>query len=281
MNPIVLLLPFLVPFVVPTTSNPDYLTRQERLNEITASPVVDVPAQPDFGKYFQQANVKGTFILYDLKKDQYLVYNSKRVNTRFIPASTFKIFNSLVALETGSVKDENQVSKWDGVKRKFPAWNRDQTMRTAIKDSVVWFYQELARRIGQERMQHYINLAGYGNRDISGGIDQFWLQGGLRISPKEQINLLVKLYRNELPFSQRTIDIVKDILINEKTNNYILRGKTGWGWEFTPQVGWYVGYLERGDNVYFFALNLDITKPEDIKARIAITKNILRDMGLI
>lgn len=284
MNPIILL-----PFVLATKGNPHHLTWLEQLNRITASPVASIPThyaksvwqRPDFGKYFQQANVKGTFILYDLKKDQYLVYNSKRANTRIIPASTFKIFNSLVALETGSVKDENEVIKWDGVKREFPAWNRDQTMRTAIKGSVVWFYQELARRIGQERMQHYINLANYGNRDISGGIDQFWLQGGLRISPKEQIDLLVKLYRNELPFSQRTMDIVKDILINEKTNNYVLRGKTGWAGEFTPQVGWYVGYLERGGKVYFFALNLDITKPEDTKARIAITKSILRDMGLL
>lgn len=283
MNPIILL-----PFVLATNSNPHHLIWQEQLNAtFTASPAQQYTKsvwleRPDFGKYFQQANVKGTFILYDLKKDQYLVYNSKRANTRFIPASTFKIFNSLVALETGSVKDENEVIKWDGVKREFPQWNRDQTMRTAIKDSVVWFYQELARRIGQERMQHYINLAGYGNRDISGGIDQFWLQGGLRISPKEQIDLLVKLQGNELAFSQRTMNIVKDILINEKTNNYVLRGKTGWASKFTPQVGWYVGYLQRGDNVpYFFAINMDITKPEDIKARIAITKSILQDMGLL
>jgi beta-lactamase class D len=285
MNPIVLLLPF----VVATTSD----AHHQRLNvgrPLTVS-AAGVPLQhaknvwqerPDFGKYFQQANVKGTFILYDLKKNHYLVYNAKRANTRFIPASTFKIFNSLVALETGVVRDENEVIKWDGVKRDFPEWNRDQTMRTAIADSVVWFYQELARRIGQERMQHYIDLANYGNRDISGGIDQFWLQGGLRISPREQIDLLVKLYRNELPFSKRTMGIAKDILINEKTNNYVLRGKTGWVWEFTPQVGWYVGYLERGGNVpYFFAINLDITKPEDTKARVAITKSILRDMGLL
>lgn len=283
MNSIILL-----PFVLATTVNPYHLTWQEQINTtFTASPAsipthyASVSQRPDFGKYFQQANVKGTFILYDLKKDQYLVYNSKRASTRIIPASTYKIFNSLVALETGVINDENEAIAWDGVKRKFPQWNRVQTMRTAIKDSVVWFYQELARRIGQERMQHYINLAGYGNRDISGGIDQFWLQGGLRISPQEQIDLLVKLYRNELPFSQRTMNIVKDILINQKTSDYILRGKTGWATDFIPQVGWYVGYLERSDNVYFFALNIDITKPEDIKARIAITKSILQDMGLI
>lgn len=237
--------------------------------------------RPDFGKYFQQAGVNGTFLLYDLKQDKYLVYNLKRANTPFVPASTFKIFNSLVALETGVIRDENEVIKWDGIQRDFPEWNKDQTMRTAIKDSVVWFYQELARRIGQERMQHYINLANYGNRDISGGIDRFWLQGGLRTTALQQIDFLVKLYQNQLPFSQRTMNIVKDIIINEKTNNYVLRGKTGWAREVTPQRGWYVGYLERGDDVYFFALNLDVIKPSDTKARLEITKSILQDLKLV
>lgn len=233
--------------------------------------------RPDFGKYFQKAGVKGTFLLYDIKKNKYLVYNSQRANSRFVPASTFKILNSLIALETGVVQDENEVIKWDGIKRDFPQWNKDQTMRTAIKDSVVWFYQELARRIGQQRMQRYINLANYGNRDISGGIDRFWLDGGLRITPKEQIDFLVKLYQKNLPFSQRSIAIVKDIIINEKTSDYVLRGKTGW----EGQVGWYVGYLERSNDVYFFAINMDIVEPNNTKARISITKSILQDLGLI
>lgn len=237
--------------------------------------------RPDFGKYFQQAGVNGTFLLYDPKQDKYLVYNPKRANTPFVPASTFKIFNSLVALETGVIQDENKVIKWDGVKRDFPEWNKDQTMRTAIKGSVIWFYQELARRIGQERMQHYINLVNYGNRDISGGIDRFWLDGGLRTTAPQQIDFLVKLYQNQLPFSQRTMNIVKDIIINEKTNSYALRGKTGWATGVTPQLGWYVGYLERGNDVYFFALNLDVVKPSDMKARLEITKSILRDLKLV
>ncbi len=233
--------------------------------------------RPDFGKYFQQAGVKGTFVLYDLKKDRYLVYNAKRTNTPYVPASTFKIFNSLVALETGVVKDENEVIKWDGVKREIPQWNQDHTMKTAIKVSAVWFYQELARRIGEKRMQNYINLTSYGNRDIGGGIDKFWLQGDLRISPKEQIDFLVKLHNNKLPFSPRAIAIVKNIITMEKTEDYVLRGKTG----LESDVGWYVGYLEHNGNTYFFATQLDIAEPKDIKARIEITRNILKDMGLL
>ncbi|WP_009634339.1 class D beta-lactamase [Synechocystis sp. PCC 7509] len=233
--------------------------------------------RPDFGKYFQQAGVKGTFLLYDLKKNQYLVYNAKRANTRYVPASTFKIFNSLVALDTGVVKDENEIIKWDGVKRVIPQWNQNHTMKTAIKVSAVWFYQELARRIGEKRMQKYINLTNYGNRDIGGGIDKFWLQGDLGITPKEQIDFLVKLHNNNLPFSPRAIAIVKNIIIAEKTEDYVLRGKTG----LQSQVGWYVGYIERDGNTYFFATQLDVIKEQDIKARLEITRSILKNMGLL
>ena len=233
--------------------------------------------RPDCGKYFQQADVKGSFLLYNLNKNQYLVYNAKRANTRYIPASTFKIFNSLVALETGVIKDENEVIKWDRAKREIPQWNQNHTMKTAIKVSAVWFYQELARRIGEKRMQNYINLTNYGNRNIGGGIDKFWLQGDLRISPKEQIDFLVKLHTNQLPFSPRAIAIVKNMIIAEKTDNYVLGGKTG----LKSKVGWYVGYVERDHNTYFFATQLDIVKEQDIKARSEITRSILKNMGLL
>ncbi len=233
--------------------------------------------RPDFAKYYKEAGVQGAFLLYDFKNDKYLAYNSKRLQQGYIPASTFKIFNSLVALETGVIRDENEVLKWDGMQREVEQWNQDHNMRTAMKSSAVWFYQELARRIGLERMQHYVDLAGYGNKDISGGIDMFWLTGGLRITPCEQIAFLVRLYHNQLPFSQRAMDIVKDILLFEKSEDYVLRAKTGWA----GQVGWFVGYMARKESVYFFANNIDIVKPGDDKARIAITKSILRDLGLI
>src|SRR5262245_13097799 len=142
---------------------------------------------PAWGKYFKEANVEGCFLLYDLQANQYLSYDKKRVNKEFLPASTYKILNSMIALETGAVRDENEVLKWDGVERMVPAWNHDQAMREAFKNSTVWFYQEMARRIGPERMLHYINAADYGNRNIGGGLDQFWLKGDLRITAKQQI----------------------------------------------------------------------------------------------
>ncbi|MCL4703753.1 class D beta-lactamase [bacterium] len=233
--------------------------------------------RPDFAKYFKEAGVEGAFLLYDLKNDKYLAYNSERLQQGYVPASTFKILNSLIALETGVIADENEIFKWDGTVRDVTAWNQDHNMRTAMKNSAVWFYQELARRIGLERMQHYVDLADYGNKNIKGGLDRFWLTGDLRITPREQIALLVRLHQNTLPFSQRAMDIVKNILIFEQGEDYVLRAKTGW----SRQVGWFVGYVEHAKNVYFFATNIALLKPEDAKTRVSITKAILRDLSLI
>ena len=239
-----------------------------------ATPVSEVNAE--LGKYFQ--GFTGAFVLYDLSGNRTTRYNPERCAARFLPASTFKIMNSLIGLETGVIPDEAYVIKWDGTRYDIPAWNQDHTLKTAIRNSVVWYYQELARRVGKERMQHYMDVAGYGNQDISGRIDTFWLEGGLRISAEEQVGFLKRLYENDLPFSQRSMDIVKDILVLEKTGNYQLSGKTGSVQRVTPHVGWFVGYLEGGGKVYIFATNVgdgDGNKAQEI------TRNILQGLGLL
>ena len=176
--------------------------------------------------------------------DTLLVHNPTRADQEFLPASTFKIPNSLIALETGVIADEREVLKWDGQKRSVPEWNKDHDMRSAIAVSAVWFYQELARRVGAKRMQEWIDRIGYGNRDLSGGIDQFWLTGGLRITARQQIEFLRRLYADELPFSARTRRIVKDILVLERTAEYVLRGKTGLAGA-RPAGGWLVRGMGR------------------------------------
>jgi len=232
-------------------------------------------------KYFDEYGHTGCFVLYDLNKNNSIRYNPQRCEQRFIPASTFKVFNSLAALETGVVKNENDTLKWDGVERSWNEWNKDMDMKHAFKVSAVWFYQEIARRIGEERMQQLIDSNEYGNRNISGGIDLFWLQGGFRVSPDEQVEFLKRLYNNELKFTQRSMDIVKEIMIYEQNENYILRAKTGWGIRFEIQIGWFIGYLERDDNVYFFATNIESKNPEQgYVSRIEITKKILKELGL-
>lgn len=250
--------------------------------------------QPQFQSQFsrnlaqnlQEAKSEGCFILYDLKRDRYIRYNSQHCQKRFIPASTFKIFNSLVALETNAIADENTVIAWNGVSNQsFPAWNQDQTMRTAFTRSVVWFYQDLARRIGKERMTKYIQAASYGNQDIEDKIDTFWLKGKLRISPEEQIKFLVRLYKEDLPFSPAVMQTVKDVMVIERQDNYTLRGKTGWGQDVDSMknIGWYVGYLERDNNVYFYALNMinQETNFPMIPTRKKILFDTFKDLQLI
>lgn len=242
----------------------------------------NVKERTDFKKYFDEYGHNGCFVLYDLNKDQYIKFNPERCTEQFIPASTFKIFNSLVGLETGAVKDENEIMKWDGEKRFYDAWNQDLNMNDAFKYSAVWFYQELARRVGEEKMQHYININHYGNEDISGGIDKFWLDGGIRISADEQIEFLKRIYKNEVKFSQRSIDILKRIMIYDQNDNYILRAKTGWAIRVKDQVGWFVGYVEKNDNVYFFALNVESKNPEEgFVSRKEITFKILKELGVL
>lgn len=248
-----------------------------------STPTASSEVRPDFEHYFQKFNLVGSFTLYDYKASKYIRYNPQRSAQRFIPASTFKIMNSLVGLETGVVTDENFVIKWDGTQFPYSTWNHDQTLQSAITNSVVWYYQEVAQRVGRERMQHYIDAVGYGNQDISGSIDSFWLNGPLRISAEEQINFLVRLYKGDLPFSERTMEIVKKILVIEKTNDYTIRAKTGSGIKVIPPVGWWVGYVEENNNVYFFATTVESPRPDDVltDAKINITRSILKDLGLL
>ncbi|BAY09134.1 class D beta-lactamase [Calothrix sp. NIES-2098] len=242
-----------------------------------------VAATPNFGRHFQKFGLEGSILIYDFKNSRTYEHNPQRNATAMIPASTFKIFNSLVALETGVIANDVAVLTWDGIHREIDAWNRDTNLRQAFKDSTVWFYQVLARRAGHERMQQFINKVGYGNRQIgtTADIDRFWLQGPLKITPQEQINFLQRLYQGSLPFSKRTMELVKDIMVREQTPDYILRGKTGWLTSTKPEIGWFVGYLEQNNNVYFFATTINFRKPEDAPARIEITRLSLKDLGLL
>ncbi len=208
------------------------------------------------------------------------VYNSARMDSGFAPASTFKIPNSLFALEAGVISVDDTL-RWDGVQRPVPRWNADQNMRSAFSYSTVWYYQEMARRIGTERMRHFLDTLGYGNGNMEGGIDRFWLGRGMRITPLEQIAFLQRLVANKVPFTQRVIALVKEIMIVEQKPEYILRAKTGRGGEGLPETGWYVGYVESGEQTHIFALNIDVWKMKDVDARITITRKILAAEGIL
>jgi beta-lactamase class D len=238
----------------------------------------------DLAKRFNDVGTVGTFVGY--KTDDYLIIASdkERSGQAFLPASTFKIPNSLIALETGVVGDHDKdVFKWDGVKRSIVAWNQDHTLRSAIAASAVPVYQEIARRIGAERMQKYVDLFEYGNRNIGGGIDQFWLTGELRIDPIQQIDFVDRLRRGVLPVSKRSQDLVRDILPVMKVGDATIRSKSGLlGAELgKPSLGWLVGWAEKGSAQTVFALNLDVREPRHIADRVKLTELCLADIGAI
>ena len=235
----------------------------------------------DFSHHFQDLGAEGSILIYDSGNNQTYQHNAKRNETAFSPASTFKILNSLIALESGAIPSEIAVLTWDGVERSFPVWNRDLNLRQAYQVSAVWFYQVLARRIGHEQMQRWVTQVGYGNQDIGveNKVDKFWLRGKLKITPKEQIQFLQRLYNEDLPFSVETFATVKDIMIMEQTPDYTIRAKTGWALE--EQVGWYVGYLERDENVYFFAANIDIQDQTDLPKRKDVVRRCFEELGLL
>jgi beta-lactamase class D len=238
----------------------------------------------DMAKHFADAGTAGTFVGY--KTDDYLVIASDKTRSgeAKLPASTYKIPNSIIALETGVVGDpDKDVFKWDGVVRSIEAWNKDHTMRSAIAASAVPVYQEIARRIGQERMQKYVDLFEYGNRDIGGGIDQFWLTGNLRIDPVQQVDFVDRLRRGTLPVSKRSQDLVRDILPVTTVGDTIIRTKSGLlGAEIgKPSLGWMVGWAEKGSAQTVFALNLDVREPHHIADRMKLTQACLTDIGAI
>ena len=237
---------------------------------------------------FEQRHVAGTFVLLDGRTAQMQCYNCARANQRFLPASTFKIANALIALETGVADGADFALPWNSETAPHQAWwpdawAKDQTLKSAFAASVVWYYQELARRIGLERMQSDVHRFRHGNEDISGGIDQFWLTGGTRISAVEQVDFLRRFHQNQLGASAHSTNVVKDILVLEQTPHYRLSGKTGWAGlgDSKPGLGWLVGYLERDGFVAFFAMNIDINENADAASRLGIVKSVLRGLRYI
>ena len=235
----------------------------------------------DLARHFADEGTAGTFVGY--KTDDYLIIASDkdRSGQAVLPASTFKIPNSVIALETGVVGDpDKDVFKWDGVVRSIEGWNRDHTMRSAIAASAVPVYQEIARRIGAERMQKYLDLFEYGNRDIGGGIDQFWLTGNLRIDPVQQIDFVDRLRRGVLPVSKRSQELTRDILPVTKVGDATIRAKSGLlgAEQGKPSLGWMVGWVEKGSQQTVFAMNMDCKEQSHIAARMTVVQQCLADI---
>ena len=234
------------------------------------------------GGLFKSAEVKGTFVLYDAGARRYIGHNEARAHQRFVPASTFKIPNSLIGLSTGAVKNVDEAIPYTGPPMPFiPAWARDMCLREAIALSNVPLYQELARRIGLERMREKVTALDYGNREIGTAVDTFWLKGPLEISAVEQVRFLARLAQGTLSIPPAIQKSVREIVLLERGPGWELCGKTGWANAPDPGVGWWVGWVQKDVRIYAFALNLDMSQASDGPKREALGRACLQALGIL
>ena len=236
---------------------------------------------PAVSAAFRSAALEGTFVLYDVAADRYSVHDRIRAQTRFVPASTFKIPNTLIGLTVGSVKSVDEVLPYGGGKQRFKAWEQDMHLRDAIKVSNVPVYQELARRTGLERMREQLARLDYGNRDTGTVVDRFWLDGPLKISAEEQTRFLARLAQDALPFPKPAMAATREIALVERAPGYTLYAKTGRTFDDKRDIGWWVGWVEKGGKVYAFALNADMASDADAPKRIEVARASLRALGVL
>jgi beta-lactamase class D len=264
-----------------------YFQRMKRafLFLILLTPVVLRAQQP-----FEDCRVTGSVTIYDHQHKKWFYTDSADAQRATLPASTFKVVNLLIALETGVIRDENDTIKWVGhtdttLYGYRPDIYRDMTVREAFQVSAGWVFIELAKKIGKERYLRYLKACDYGNLDLSRQDADFWNFGRFGISPANQVGFLVKVYEEKLPFSKRNLGILKQVMITERRDTYTIRSKTGWTRPDGYDMGWWVGYVQRRENVYFFATRIWKKRSEPNKdfqkCRVSITKHFLRQSGAI
>lgn len=233
----------------------------------------------DYSQYFGDA--KGSAIVFDLNSDVYQVYNSSVITKRIAPCSTVKIFSGLNALEKGIITPSENTMKWDNMPRGISAWDRDQNLYSAMSNSVNWYFQLLDKSVGAEELEEFYARIGYGNEYIGGDTSYYWNGSKLKISPLEQVELLIKLYQNEFGFHKENVDTIKDAMFIMDINGNKLYGKTGTGKIGSNDVnGWFIGYVESKANVYFFAVNLQDEANANGNAAAEIAFSIFDEMGI-
>lgn len=247
-------------------------------------------AQSNWNQPFEDCGLKGSTTIYDYQKKQWLSSDIEDNQEQTLPASTFKLVNTLIALDTRAVENEDEIIPWiddyDTVKYGHrPNIYHSMSMKEAFRLSAGWAYIELAKKIGKPKYKEYLTAIDYGNVDLSIDGDDFWNFGDFGISPANQIEILIGIYEESLPFSEQSFQTLKEMMIEEKTDNYIIRAKTGWTREGGKDTGWWVGYLETSDNVYFFATRLIKDRSENNpnfgSCRKTITKEIFKQLGVL
>jgi len=221
-------------------------------------------------------NITGSILIESLDGKVKYQYNVNESES-FIPASTFKIPNTLIILEEGLIKAQFEIIKWDGKERDYAPWNKDQTLTSAFQYSCVWCYQRYAKQVGDEKYHEYLRKFNYGNLLTGNDVTRFWLDGELRISVIDQINFLRKVYAEDLPIQQKHIKTLKRIMLSEENKAYKIWSKTGW----SGKDGWYVGYLVTDAQTWFFANHIEINKNSDLAFRKKLTMEAFKALNIV
>jgi beta-lactamase class D len=230
---------------------------------------------PQLGTFFSAQNLKGTFVVHGLTANDWVVFDAARARERFVPASTFKIPNTLIGLDAGAVKDVDEIVPYGGKPQPFKQWEHDMALREAMKVSAVPIYQELARRIGLKRMHAEVKAFHYGNQKVGEVVDRFWLDGPLKISAVEQVQFLSKLVQRKLPVSETAVAAVEEITLQERTDTQEVHFKTG----YNPPVGWVVGWAKSKAGICTFALNIEMHSMDDVAKRWLVARQCLVALG--
>ena len=242
---------------------------------------------PEFQTILDSSDLEGAILIYDQKKNTYYSNSFSESRVQHLPASTFKIPNSIIGLELNILENEKTIFKWDGAERYLPVWEQDLSLRDAFQTSCVPCYQELARKIGVEEMKKYVAKLKFGQMDIGEKtIDNFWLMGSSKISPFEQVDFLKRLKEKQLPISKSTNETIEIILEIESTDSYTLSGKTGMSVYGEKDVGWFVGFVEKESNVYYFATKIspklnDMARDDFNPLRQEVSIKALSKMNII
>lgn len=233
----------------------------------------------DLSAYFN--GYEGSFVLYDLNNDAWIIYDMDHATLRTAPNSTYKIYDALFGLEEGIITPKDSFMAWNGADYPFEAWNADQDLYSAMQSSVNWYFQEIDGQLGTSALRSYIKEIGYGNENINSDLSSYWMQSELKISPVEQVELLTDLYNNDFGFTQENVNAVKDSICLFSSENESFYGKTGTGRVDGQDVnGWFIGYIEANSNTYFFTTNIQSTENATGSKASEISFSVLSDMGI-
>lgn len=224
---------------------------------------------------------EGSFVLYDLKADTWIVHDMDRAVSRVSPNSTYKIYDALFALEEGIITPEDSFMAWDGTTYPFEEWNTGQDLHSAMRSSVNWYFQNNDGQLGASAVKDYVRKIGYGNENTNADLSSYWMQSTLKISPVEQVTLLTALYHNSFAFARKNVDAVMDAICLSSSENGSFYGKTGTGRVDGRDVnGWFVGFAETGDNAYFFSVNIQGDADASGSRAAEIAGAVLADLSI-